>query len=75
MTATVRLNDELSEKLETLSQVLHKRKSDIIREAISLYAESVEKNKRSRIQRAVAKVKEADNRLYRDFEESIDDGL
>ena len=75
MTATVRLNDELSEKLETLSEILHKRKSDIIREAISLYAESIEKNKRSRIQRAVAKVKESDNRLYRDFEESIDDGL
>ncbi len=75
MTATVRLNDELSEKLETLSEVLHKRKSDIIREAISLYAESVEKSKRSRIQRAVAKVKEADAKLYRDFEESIDDGL
>ncbi len=75
MTATVRLNDELSEKLETLSEVLHKRKSDIIREAISLYADNLQKNKRSRIQRAVAKVKEADSRLYRDFEESIDDGL
>ena len=75
MTATVRLNDELSEKLETLSAVLHKRKSDIIREAISLYAENIEKDKRSRIQRAVAKVKEADSKLYRDFEESIDDGL
>jgi len=75
MTATVRLNDELSEKLETLSEVLHKRKSDIIREAITLYAESVEKNKRSRIRSAVAKVKEADSTLYHDFEESIDDGL
>ncbi len=75
MTATVRLNDELSEKLETLSEVLHKRKSDIIREAISLYADNLQKNKRSRIQRAVAKVKKADSKLYRDFEESIDDGL
>jgi len=75
MTATVRLDDTLTQKLENLSKSLHKRKSDVIREAIEYYFKNVEKQKKSKILSAVEKTKHADAKLYNSFEESIYDGL
>ncbi len=43
MTATVRLDDNLEEKLNNLSHTLHKKKSDVIRDAISFYFNNIEK--------------------------------
>lgn len=60
MTATVRLDKILENKLDFISQSLHKKKSDIIRDAISFYADSIENSKKSRILKAVAKTKDAD---------------
>lgn len=60
MTTTVRLDKSLEDKLDFISQTLHKKKSDIIRDAISYYADSIQNSKKSRILKAVAKTKDAD---------------
>ena len=75
MTATVRLDDTLENTLNRLSNVLHKKKSDVIREAISFYANSVDKNKKSRILRAVEKTKCIDKNEFKDFEGALNDGI
>jgi len=75
MTATVRLDDTLENTLNRLSMVLHKKKSDVIREAISFYADSVDKNKKSRMLRAVEKTKYIDKREYKYFEGTLNDGI
>ena len=75
MTATVRLDKTLEEKLEFISQSLHKKKSDIIREAISYYADSIQNSQKSRILKAVAKTKDADCTENSEFEGTLNDGL
>lgn len=75
MTATVRLDKSLEEKLDFISQTLHKKKSDIIRDAISYYAQSIENSKKNRILKAVAKTKEADCAENGAFEGTLYDGL
>ena len=54
---------------------LHKKKSDVIREAIEFYASSVESHKKSRILLAVEKTKEADKEVHKHFEGTLNDGL
>ena len=46
MTATVRLDDNVEEKLNNLSSTLHKKKSDVIRDVISFYFSSIENTKK-----------------------------
>ncbi|HHO42851.1 MAG TPA: ribbon-helix-helix protein, CopG family [Epsilonproteobacteria bacterium] len=75
MVATVRLDDVLEDKLNSLANTLHKKKSDVIREAIEYYAKSVEKRKKSRILKAVEKTKNADRDEYENFEGTLSDGL
>ncbi|OIP53808.1 MAG: CopG family transcriptional regulator [Helicobacteraceae bacterium CG2_30_36_10] len=75
MVATVRLDDALECKLSSLANTLHKKKSDVIREAIEYYAKSVEKSKKSRILKAVEKTKNADRDEYKIFEGTLSDGL
>lgn len=75
MTATVRLDKSLEEKLDFISQSLHKKKSDIIRDAISFYADSIQNSQKSRILKAVAKTKDADKAENSEFEGTLDDGL
>ena len=75
MTATVRLDKSLEEKLDFISKTLHKKKSDIIRDAITYYAQSLENSKKNRILNAVAKTKDADRAENGDFEGTLDDGL
>ena len=47
MTATVRLDEKLEHRLNNIAQILHKNKSEVIREAIEQYANSVEKVKKT----------------------------
>jgi len=75
MTATVRLDDALESRLENVARILRKKKSDVIREAIEFYANSVESHKKSRIHLAIEKTKEADKKEYEDFEGVLNDGL
>ncbi|MFA6187686.1 MAG: CopG family transcriptional regulator [Sulfuricurvum sp.] len=74
MTATVRLDKSLEDKLDFISQTLHKKKSDIIRDAISYYADSIQNSKKSRMLKAVAKTKDADKTENRIFDGTLDDG-
>lgn len=75
MTATVRLDEVLELKLERMAKTLHKKKSDVIREAIEFYATSVESHKKSRILLAVEKTKALDKELINHFEGTLHDGL
>jgi len=75
MTATVRLDDTLEVTLNRLSNILHKKKSDVIREAISYYAKNVEKTKKSRILDAVEKIKDADKNEFNIYESTLNDGI
>lgn len=75
MTATVRLDKTLEDKLEFIAQSLHKKKSDIIRDAISYYAQSIQSSQKNRILKAVAKTKDADKQDNYAFEGTLDDGL
>jgi predicted transcriptional regulator len=68
MTATVHLDKRLEEKLDFISQSLHKKKSDIIRDAISFYADYVQNTQKFRILKAVAKTKDADKTENAEFE-------
>ncbi len=75
MTATVRLDSHLEETLNRMSKTLNKKKSDVIRDAITCYAERMDMNRRSRILAAVAKTKDADRQIARDFNGVAYDGL
>ena len=75
MTATVRLNDKLDATLTTLSKNLHKKKSDIIRDAIAFYAKNIEHNKKNRIHSAVEKTKNSDKKECVLLEGTLADGI
>jgi predicted DNA-binding protein len=75
MTATVRLDDNIEEKLNKLSLTLHKKKSDVFIEAISFYFLNIENSKKNRILNAVNKVKDSDKKEYNSFEGTISDGI
>jgi len=75
MIATIRLDDTLESTLNKLTKVLHKKKSDVIREAISFYAQNVEKKQKSRILNAVEKTKDIDKKEFHDFESTLNDGI
>jgi predicted DNA-binding protein len=75
MIATVRLSAEIENTLLELSSVLHKRKSDVIREAIEFYAKSIKKDKKTRILDAIAKTKDIDKKEFKDFDGVISDGI
>ena len=68
MVATVRLDDNLEDTLNRVSKILHKKKSDVIREAISFYAKDIEHNKKSRILKAVEKTKDIDKKEFKNLE-------
>ncbi|MDD3342366.1 MAG: CopG family transcriptional regulator [Sulfurospirillaceae bacterium] len=75
MIATVRLDEALESKLEYLAKTLHKKKSDVIREAIAYYSNTIDKRKKSRMLAAVEKTKRADKQTYNDFEGTMNDGM
>lgn len=73
--ATVRLNDELEKTLNSVAKSLHKKKSDIIREAILFYAKSLESSKKSRLQNAINKTSKHDFNEYKNMENTLNDGI
>ena len=75
MIATVRLNAELEETLNSVSKSLHKKKSDIIREAILFYAKSLENNKKNRLKNAIQKTTKHDFNEYKNMEDTLNDGI
>lgn len=75
MIATVRLDESLEKTLDTLSTKLHKKKSDIIREAITFYANNIDKNKKNKLLLAAKKTKDADKYIYDEMEGTLHDGI
>ena len=75
MVATVRLNDELEELLNSISKRFHKKKSDVIREAIRFYAQDLQKNQKTRMQKAMSKTMKEDYKVYKELEDGLSDGL
>jgi predicted transcriptional regulator len=75
MIATVRLNDELEDTLNTIAKSLHKKKSDIIREAILFYAKSLQDSKKKRLHNAIDKTAKYDFDEYKNIEDTINDGI
>ncbi|MCG3707673.1 CopG family transcriptional regulator [Aliarcobacter butzleri] len=75
MIATVRLDDNLEKTLNRVSKIVQKKKSDVIREAIIFYSQSIEQNKKSRILNAIEKTKDIDKKDFEDFEGTINDGI
>ena len=75
MIATVRLDENLENTLNRVSKILDKKKSDVIREAIIFYSQSIEQNKKSRILNAIEKTKDIDKKDFENFEGTINDGI
>ena len=75
MIATVRLNEEREDKLSYLAEILHKKKSDILREALDYYAIYIFEQKKAKFKQTIDKVKQADLQEYKTYEGTIDDGL
>ena len=61
-------------KLDALSLKLHK-KSDVIRDAITFYAQNIESTHKSKMLKAVEKVIQADKSEYEVLEGTLHDGL
>jgi predicted transcriptional regulator len=75
MLATVRLDDELTELLTSITEWFHKKKSDIIREAIRFYAQELETNQKTRMQKAMERTAKSDFKEHKILEETLNDGL
>lgn len=75
VTATVRLDENLEVSLNRVSKTLNKKKSDLIRDAITFYIQNIEENKKSRLLKAVEKTKIQDKKEFKDFQGPIDDGI
>ncbi len=75
MVATVRLDESLEDTLKKLSTSLNKKKSEVIRDAISYYAKSIQNSKKSRILKAVEKTKDIDKKEFSELEGTLSDGI
>jgi len=75
MVATVRLDSELEAILNSLAREFQKKKSEIIREAISFYAKALESRRKDRLQRAIEKTTDSDYYEYKFMEETLNDGF
>ena len=75
MVATVRLDKDLEFTLNKISQNLHKKRSDVIRDAISFYAQNIEASKKNKILKSIEKTKDIDKKEFTDFEDTFNDGI
>lgn len=75
MVAIVKLNETLEHTLNRISKKLHKEKSDIIKDAIIFYANSIENTKKSKLAQVAEKTKEIDKKEFYDFLGTQNDGM
>ena len=66
-------NSKLEEMIFNLSNILHKKQTEIIEEALLLYYQT--ETKKNRLLNAINKTKDIDKKEFTDFEDTIDDGL
>ena len=75
MIATVRLDEKVENVLNSVCDSLHKKKSEVIREAILFYGQSLKDAKKSRLQKAIEKTGRDDYSEYLSMEGTLNDGL
>jgi len=75
MVTTVRLDEKRERILKEMTERLHKRKSEVLREALDFYAAHVLNTRKQRLLDAVEKVYEADIEEMEKWEGTLDDGL
>lgn len=75
MITTVRFDEERAKMLDRMTTLLHKKKSEIIREALDYYAAHVLHSRERRIAEAVKKVSKADAEEMKTWDVTVDDGL
>lgn len=75
MVATVRLDDVHEIKLSKVAALLHKKKSEVLRDALDYYADYVLNEQKRRMLKVVEKVKEADASESKALEGTLGDGL
>ncbi len=75
MIATVRLDENLEKTLNRITKIVDKKKSEVIRDAIKMYAETIENKKRSKILNAIEKTKDIDKKEFNELEGTLDDGI
>ena len=75
MVATVRLDERHEQLLNEVADKLHKKKSEILREALDYYAQHILDAKRRRIRESALRIRNAERNEMDIWEETIDDGL
>ncbi len=75
MITTVRLDKKSENSLINLTKILNKKKSEVIRDAISYYALMIEKKRKEKIKEAVLKTKDADKKIFKEYEDILDEAL
>ncbi len=75
MVATVRLDSELETILNGLVKQLDKKRSEIIREAISFYAKVIDGRKKHRLQQSIEKTVSSDYYEYKILDEILNDTI
>jgi len=73
MVATIQLDDNIEYNLNEIAKLFHKKRNEIIYEAIVSYVENT--MKKAKLLNAIEKTKEADKKLFEKFEDTIDDNL
>ena len=75
MVTTVRLDKERERLLEEMAKKLHRKKSEVLREALDYYAQHVLNERKRRMEEAVSKVCKADAEEAGAWEGTVGDGL
>lgn len=68
MIISIKIDEEIEKKLNYLTNTLNKDKSEVIKNAITLYSQNIENNKKNRILKAIEKTKEADKKINKLFD-------
>ena len=75
MMLSVELDSQLERLLNSIANEYHKKKSDIIKEAIIFYSESIKDKKKERFENAIKKVAHREKVEMEEFEGTYNDGL
>jgi predicted transcriptional regulator len=75
-TVSLKTDDSLFERLESLSKELHVSKSELIRRAVAEYERQIERRKlKKRFHEASLRIRRADDPTIREWEATLMDGL
>jgi len=72
---TIHINDSLERKIEEIAAHLKIKKNELVEKALKKYIAELESTKEKRIIEALKKTKDADMKLYKELEGTLDDGI